>query len=231
MRFLDVLPSTIRPILSVQMSLSLKQLDTLAKDLGPLSVLSTQPGVSRALEVADPSRNCQRFLASSSSITIGLKPFYSNKRPNICRAHIYFASQVRICKLWCKYPKKQSLQMQPSLELPPLSPLVHLPRYPLRKAHRARSNKRQSGLAFQRHFWKKQEQVSQRSLYFSTQFFHSLSAVSCNEANGTPIKFHGELTAFFTLPLLRREFNWIFLVAEVATLLLGIDFNINTIRF
>ncbi|KAL7646293.1 UNVERIFIED_CONTAM: hypothetical protein RMT77_003202 [Armadillidium vulgare] len=50
------------------------------------------------------------------------------------------------------------------------------------------------------------------------------SNITCSAANGSPIKCFGEIVACITIPKLRREFNWTFIVAEVAMPILGMDF-------
>lgn len=55
-------------------------------------------------------------------------------------------------------------------------------------------------------------------------FFLFPTAVSCTAGNGNPFQCHGELTALFTFPLFRTEFQWTFLFPEVSTPLLGIYF-------
>ncbi|KAL7643866.1 UNVERIFIED_CONTAM: hypothetical protein RMT77_005872 [Armadillidium vulgare] len=50
------------------------------------------------------------------------------------------------------------------------------------------------------------------------------SNITCSAANGSPIKCFGEIVACITIPKLRREFNWTFIVAEVAMPMLGMDF-------
>ena len=53
------------------------------------------------------------------------------------------------------------------------------------------------------------------------------TAVSLSSANGQPIKCIGEATILFSIPQLRREYSWTFVVAETTYPLIGIDFLTN----
>src|SRR5678816_3455857 len=50
------------------------------------------------------------------------------------------------------------------------------------------------------------------------------SNVTCSAANGSPIKCHGEVVANISIPKLRREFTWTFIVAEITMPIIGMDF-------
>jgi len=36
----------------------------------------------------------------------GIRPFHNDQRPRICNAHIFYASNARTCRPWCKWPTK-----------------------------------------------------------------------------------------------------------------------------
>jgi hypothetical protein len=44
----------------------------------------------------------------SMALPIGLAPFKSNQKPQVCRSHIYYGEQARSCKPWCRWPSKNS---------------------------------------------------------------------------------------------------------------------------
>ena len=50
------------------------------------------------------------------------------------------------------------------------------------------------------------------------------SFVRIASADGAPIRVHGEVKLSFSLPALRRTFNWTFVVADVSQPILGADF-------
>ena len=50
------------------------------------------------------------------------------------------------------------------------------------------------------------------------------TGVSLSTANGQPIKVHGEAHLDISLPDLRRQFPWIFIIADVSNPILGLDF-------
>ena len=49
------------------------------------------------------------------TIPYSVTPFTENQRPKICRFHLYYADQARMCSPWCKWPNRsRNIQMQPS---------------------------------------------------------------------------------------------------------------------
>ena len=35
-----------------------------------------------------------------------VRPFYSNQRPVVCNAHIFYGDRARTCRHWCRWPNK-----------------------------------------------------------------------------------------------------------------------------
>lgn len=115
-KFLAALPNTISPAIAAQKTLSLTQIGSLADELMPMHnnfCNLTQKQSSTSYKTENDSNKYAK--SSPASIPIGLKPFNSNQRPKICRAHIYFADYAKTCKPWCKYPNKnKNCKLEPS---------------------------------------------------------------------------------------------------------------------
>lgn len=114
-KFLSSLPHTISPAVAAQTTLTLTQLGSLADELMPMhnsfcNLTQKQPSNRTT---PDTSKERQHY-NTASVIPIGLRPFSSDQRPKVCRAHIYFADRARTCKPWCKFPNKNNCRMQPS---------------------------------------------------------------------------------------------------------------------
>lgn len=99
-RFIQSLPSSIAPALAAQTSLNLMELGKLADDLQCYSRNEGQISVVQKSKICDCHRSVQ--------------PFKTNQRPKICRAHIYYGSNARTCRIWCQYPDKKSCNIQPN---------------------------------------------------------------------------------------------------------------------
>lgn len=111
-RFLQIVPETIRPVLASRKEMSLPELAKMADELVSLVESTTVMTVSSPAARAAPARSPRQLTTSSNST---LQPFYSDQRPQVCRAHIFFGPRARTCKPWCKWPKKTpGLQIQPS---------------------------------------------------------------------------------------------------------------------
>ena len=109
-KFIQACPPAISPVLAAQRSLNLQQLGSLADELLPYfgeKVLHVQQTASQKSTYYEKNRN-------SSQIPTGLRPFSTDQRPKVCRAHLYFADKARTCKPWCKWPNKRNCNMQPS---------------------------------------------------------------------------------------------------------------------
>jgi len=46
--------------------------------------------------------NKENYRSKSHSV----RPFYAGQRPRLCNAHIFYASNARHCRSWCKWPHK-----------------------------------------------------------------------------------------------------------------------------
>lgn len=109
-RFTQSLPAAIGLVLAAQKEMPSFQLAKLADELAPLAISSAEssPVFSVPTRRQLPARQPTRHHG-------GLQPFHEGQRPRVCRAHIFFGSQARTCKPWCKWPSKSSaLRMQPS---------------------------------------------------------------------------------------------------------------------
>lgn len=51
-------------------------------------------------------------------VPLGIRSYFQGQKHKVCRIHLYFAEQVRMCKLLCNWPKKQNIKMLTSLQLP-----------------------------------------------------------------------------------------------------------------
>ena len=102
-RFLQSMPETVRPVLASQRNMSSSDLGKLADDLIAMSGSGTINAVSDV-----------HVRQNNYNLPIGLKPFYANQRPAICRAHLYYAERAKSCKRWCKFPNKKDVSFEPS---------------------------------------------------------------------------------------------------------------------
>ena len=118
-KFIQSLPPAVAPAIAAQKDLSLVQLGKLADELLPL--MENQCfNISRPTSSRTPSTPCP------SSV----RPFYRDQRPAICRAQIYFGSQARSCRKWCKWPNKSNSRILPDSR--PGSPSTSRPSSPQR---------------------------------------------------------------------------------------------------
>ena len=130
------LPPAVGAVLAAQHGRTLHQLGKLADELMPLLQTSCLATPAQAL-LPQPFQPQQRRFESSEAyhqqqdrgatsrpvpqqsmggraLPLGLKPFYKDQRPQICRAHLYFGAEARTCKPWCRWPQKRHVTMQPS---------------------------------------------------------------------------------------------------------------------
>jgi len=118
-KFLQALPASISPVLASQKEIPLAQLGKLADELLPYF----SDGVVKTISHVQPrdkgnshsrQRNVYNENGANNSIPFGLRPFNSDQRPRVCRAHLYFADKARQCKPWCRWPNKQNLRILPN---------------------------------------------------------------------------------------------------------------------
>ena len=109
-KFQQALPPTIGPIIASQKTTPLPDLGKLADEL---CALTSNLAINRVHDDAV----CQASLGLNhrcsnpvglSHASQDLKPFSSNQRPKICRAHIYYAERARTCRSWCRWPVKDT---------------------------------------------------------------------------------------------------------------------------
>ena len=130
------LPPAVGAVLAAQHGRTLHQLGKLADELMPLLQTSCLATPAQALFPQPFQPQQQQFESSEAyhqqqdrgatsrpvhqqsmggrALPLGLKPFYRDQRPQVCRAHLYFGAEARTCKPWCKWPQKRQVTMQPS---------------------------------------------------------------------------------------------------------------------
>ena len=129
-KFLQSLPPTVGAVLAAQRELTLHQLGKLADELMPMlqaSCFATpalpqpqhhpqhyQHQQQQPQQQQQRQQPRQRPASVNSALPVGLRPFYADQRPQVCRAHIFFGAAARTCKPWCKWPTKTAVKMQPS---------------------------------------------------------------------------------------------------------------------
>ena len=123
-KFLQALPTTIAPVIASQKTLSLAQLGVLADELLTFSKQSVF-----AVKQAPTSSHNYQPQAARQSNQPGLQPFSPGQRPQVCRAHIFFAGRARTCKPWCKWPDKTNCSIRPSSR-PPSRSSSPAPKHP-----------------------------------------------------------------------------------------------------
>ena len=98
-KFLQALPSTISPVIASQKDLNHTQLGRLPDELMPLLNNGKAFIVQRPLSTKNNSQtNYKGKYSQDTSVPQSVRPYRSNQRTKICRAHIYFANEARICK-------------------------------------------------------------------------------------------------------------------------------------
>ena len=110
-KFLQSLPSNVAPVLATQSSLSLRQLGSLADELLSLTG-SQQTSKIEVGAVSSGSQQQHRGTSFQQHQHPSTRPFRSNQRPRICRAHLYYASEARTCRHWCEWPSKDNCRVE-----------------------------------------------------------------------------------------------------------------------
>ena len=111
-KFLQALHSSISPVVASQKDVTHTQLGRLADELMPLLNNDKAFVVQRPVSTKNNSQtNYTGKYNHDTSVPIGVRPYRSNQRTRICRAHIYYANEARTCKPWCKWPKKNGVQV------------------------------------------------------------------------------------------------------------------------
>ena len=99
--FLLALPSTISPVIASQKDLNHTQLGRLADELMLLLNNDKAFVVQRPLSKNNSQTNYKGKHSQATSVPLSFRPYRSNQRTKICRAHFYFANEARTCKPWC----------------------------------------------------------------------------------------------------------------------------------
>jgi len=100
-RLLSALPNNIRAALVGHDGESLEAFARIAD-----SMVAVAGHQSTPYHVGHVSSD-QRYSQNSSGATkSGFRPFYSDQRPKICNAHIFYADRARTCRHWCRWPNK-----------------------------------------------------------------------------------------------------------------------------
>ena len=110
--FTQALPPSIAPVIAAQQDLTLQRLGSLADELMPL----VQHGVHQVTRgrPSNPHNSTTSSHSTGNGIPVGVRPFYKDQRPNVCRGHLYFADKSRTCKPWCRWPNKKNVSIQPN---------------------------------------------------------------------------------------------------------------------
>ena len=112
-RFIQALPTSIKPVVAAQTDLEIGRLGKMSDDLLLYFNQNDNPHVrqiSQNPSFQPRSKYTEKFKNFSSSTP----PFIKNQRPKICKYHIYFADRAKYCKPWCKWPDKRKVQLQQS---------------------------------------------------------------------------------------------------------------------
>ena len=114
-QFLESLPPEFAAVLAVQAELTITQLGKMADNIAPyikpkqVNQLNAKYSKQASFKSSDSDNNDDK-----SNIPVGLRPFHAKQRPQICRAHIYYADAARYCKPWWKHPKEGSVKILPN---------------------------------------------------------------------------------------------------------------------
>ena len=125
-KFLQALPKTISPVIASQKDLSLQQLGKLADELLPFLNNNQVLAVNQFQRKQEQDSSRRTFsnrsradqAASSNNLRYGLKPYHSDQKQRICRAHLYFADKAKSCTSWCRWPNKQNVHVRQSNSRP-----------------------------------------------------------------------------------------------------------------
>ena len=144
-RFLQAVPASLTPVLAAQTTLNLDQLGVLADELASMSLSSQSthdighitrehtrdrqfsPGRSRQSYRDHHSQQIHHHQDTGSRSRIGIRPYYENQKPKVCRAHLYYGPEARTCRSWCTWPTKTNCRVftasrQSSREASPTRP-------------------------------------------------------------------------------------------------------------
>lgn len=118
-KFISALPNNVALIIASQKDFTLQQIGKLADELMPLLSVSPANQVEVVNEVKSyqnqQHRNERNARDDRNPIPYGVRPYRSDQKQRVCKAHIYYADFARTCKPWCKWPNKSSqCKMQPS---------------------------------------------------------------------------------------------------------------------
>ena len=109
-KFQQALPSNLAPIIATQKSTPLSDLGKLADELYSFSANSMAI-----------NRVPHKIPSSSSGQITSLTPFHPDQRPQVCRAHVFFANNAKTCRNWCRWPNKSNCKIVQSARNTPHS--------------------------------------------------------------------------------------------------------------
>ena len=124
MQFFKALDTNVATALAAHESMTLDELGKLGDTISafvPQKEATNFFSVNHAMTNTNKSRNEIQYSNTPSSPpadiprtsnnkSYGTKPFTSNQRPKICRAHIYYANMARTCTNWCQWPDKDNVK-------------------------------------------------------------------------------------------------------------------------
>ena len=127
-RLLKALPAHLRSALVGHDSVSLDQYAKIADSMLSVSI-STSPFVSvNSVSSEEPRKTwhrndnfdkpSQRNNQRSNQRSFAVRPFYSDQRPKLCNAHIFYAERARTCRPWCRWPGKKGQSLKDHQQTP-----------------------------------------------------------------------------------------------------------------
>ncbi len=122
-RLLSALPPALRSALVAHEAVDVDTFAKIADSMLAVTASSSPFAVCRV----ENKRNLSPRQPQTDSRNYAPRPFYSDQRPKICNAHIYYGAKARTCRPWCQWPGQKPNVLKPSQPTPvqsrPSSPL------------------------------------------------------------------------------------------------------------
>lgn len=120
-KFIQALPHSIKPVVAAQVDLDTDRLGKMADDL---LLYFNKQDTAHIRQISGKQKDEQQnknetkrihgCSHSENKFSTSVRPFNKDQKPQICRAHLYFAERAKFCKPWCRWPNKRNVQMQPN---------------------------------------------------------------------------------------------------------------------
>lgn len=120
-RVISALPSTIRSALVGHEDLPLTSFAKIADSMVAVAGRDTPFCTVNHIPIANKSFNNRPSPAYNNTPQSEIRqprPFYSEQRPKLCNAHIYYAEAARTCRPWCKWPGTKPKLLQNRQQTP-----------------------------------------------------------------------------------------------------------------